>query len=305
MAATRSIPLLTALALAACAAPAVRAVPEMDAGLDREFHWTEELSPGAWLSIRNTQGPIEVRGTAGRRATVRAEGDGPASGSAFRIQVVRDGREITLCAVTSDGDACTFDAPWRYRPVGERPAERVRFTVALPEGVHLRARSDNGEVTVRDAGGDVEVVSGFGRVHVASAAGAVLAASGSGEVRVDGAVEAVTATTGNGNIRVSSAAGPIDVNTGNGDVEVELGSARAARRMSLSTGNGSIVLWLPRDFAGTVDASTGHGRVASDFPLAGVEQFPTQRHVRGSIGSGGHEIFLSTGRGDIRMRRLQ
>lgn len=294
---------MTVLVLGACASVGSRPVAEMDAALEGEFSWAEALPPGARLSIRNVQGPIEVRGADGPEAVVRAEGVARGSGSRFRVQLVRDGRDVTVCIVYSEDDVCEFEAEWGYRRADARPAEQVRIVVQLPERVDVRVRSDHGEVTVRDASGNVEAVSGFGRVHVVSATGTVYASTGSGAVQVDHARGPVYATAGNGNIRVSSAAGPVDANTGNGTIDVELGARDIGRAMSLSAGNGSVVLRLRQDFSGLIDASTGYGRVTSDFPLEGVTPYPTQRHVRGLISTGGQPIYLSTGHGDIRIVR--
>lgn len=293
---------LVAFALLGCAVPVERGRRMQDVVLE-DLDWSEMLPPGSWLRIRNFQGPIEVQGTRGS-AVVRVE-PLPAGrdDSTFPLRVVRDKSSVTVCAVLP-GEDCSVEAPWRYRPAGERPRTRNRLVVRVPEGVHVHARADMGDATVRDIQGDVVVASGFGSVRLTSISGSIHVGAGSGNVHVDRAEGRVVATTGNGNIRVASVSGPIEVNTGNGNIDAELRSIRAPEDMHLSSGNGSIVLWLPGGYQGAIDASTGYGRFSSEFTLAGVARTPGQRHVRGTIGSGGRSIFVSTGRGDIQIRQL-
>jgi hypothetical protein len=84
---------------------------------------------------------------------------------------------------------------------------------------------------------------------------------------------------------------------------VRMRTLREAGSMRLTSGNGSIVVWLPSNFGGEV-SSTGHDRFESDFPIT-LEGGLRDRRVRGRIGSGGSRLQLSTGNGGVQLRRVQ
>lgn len=214
-----------ALALLASCATAPRGAARAD-----DFAWSEEMEAGALLRIHNYQGPVEVRGTDGPRVEVRAQTD-EGKKIQFRYEVVRSGADVTLCSVPTDGGACSATGLRTPSPARVWDEGVVGFTVLLPRGVRLHARSDNGGVDV------------------------------------EGAAAAVVVSTGNGPVRVSTAAGPVNVDTGNGSIDVRMLTLPASGDMHFRTGNGAVDLHLPGDASGEVDARTGHGFLTSDFPL--------------------------------------
>jgi hypothetical protein len=72
--------------------------------------------------------------------------------------------------------------------------------------------------------------------------------------------------------------------------------------MSFVTGNGAVIVSLPGNFNGEVDASTGHGDFRSDFEIKILGRL-NPRHIRGTIGEGGRRIRMSTGNGRLELRR--
>jgi hypothetical protein len=60
---------------------------------------------------------------------------------------------------------------------------------------------------------------------------------------------------------------------------------------------------LPAAFQGEVDSQTGNGKVMTDFPIS-VDGRLDSQHLRGTIGKGGPRIRLSTGNGDLELRKV-
>ena len=70
------------------------------------------------------------------------------------------------------------------------------------------------------------------------------------------------------------------------------------------TTNGSIILTLPADFAGQLDAEARRGRVHSDFPIPVVGRIKSQ--LKGEIGEGGEAVVkLRSTNGSIRLKRQE
>jgi hypothetical protein len=77
----------------------------------------------------------------------------------------------------------------------------------------------------------------------------------------------------------------------------------------ITTGDGSVTLYLPRDFGADVDAHTGDGRITSDLgePLEKTDSDRERRErdrrtLRGPIGAGGQLLRVRTGDGAIRLK---
>jgi DUF4097 and DUF4098 domain-containing protein YvlB len=73
--------------------------------------------------------------------------------------------------------------------------------------------------------------------------------------------------------------------------------------MEFRTGNGEVRVEVPEGFTAVIDASMGHGRFSSDFPITLEGRFSPQR-LRGTIGSGGRRVRLSSGNGDIEIVKV-
>ena len=131
----------------------------------------------------------------------------------------------------------------------------------------------------------------------------VAAGSGNGDVRVEGVSAEVRAASGNGDVAVTTTGGPVNASSGNGDVEVTMDAiADVADDMDFSSGNGSVRVTVPADFSGELVATTGSGKFSSDFPITIRGRIDPQ-HVRATIGRGGRRITLSSGNGDVELKK--
>ncbi|AHG93316.1 protein of unknown function DUF4098 (plasmid) [Gemmatirosa kalamazoonensis] len=274
---------LAAATLLAVVTPALASAQGVTRG---DFDWSEAMRAGAWLRIRNWNGPVEVRAATGDRAEVHGRAIASADrGTDVVYRVIRDDDGVTICAVPDrdDIECSARGINGSGRDWGRRPT-RARLLVSLPAGVRIDASSGNGEVTVENVRADVVASSGNGRVRVADATGPVEASSG------------------NGDIDVSTATGPVTASTGNGRIEARMLALRDGD-MHFSTGNGSVVLWLPDDFGGDVSVSGQRG-FDTDFPIE-VRSGNFNSRISGRIGHGSRRVDISTGNGSVSLRRVR
>jgi hypothetical protein len=287
---------LAAAALLSAAAPAAA----------QRFDWAGQIPAGATLRVFTVNGTVTVRQAGGGQARISAvtqnaaDGeirfvtDGRAGGGDFRVCAIREGRTCT-----DEGIRGNDDGGWRW---GRNRRGRANFTVEVPRGVLVKVTSGNGDVTVDGATATVDAGSGNGDIRVGSGAGRVRASTGNGTVSVDGARGPVNASSGNGQVTITTATGPVNASTGNGRIEVAMASLRASDDMEFSSGNGSVTLTLPGDFAANLEATTGNGGIHTDFPLQ-VRGRMSSHQLSGQIGGGGRRLHISTGNGSIYLRR--
>ncbi|HJU67428.1 MAG TPA: DUF4097 family beta strand repeat-containing protein [Gemmatimonadaceae bacterium] len=267
---------------------------------DRDFRFDERVPSGAWLRVHSTHGDIRVIAASGSEVEVIGRKSG-ADASELRITTMRDGENVTICAYF-DGSQCDAEGIRSSRRWSHDGEGSVDFEVRLPRGVKIRALSGNGEVMISGATADVHAASGNGAISVASSGGPVSAASGNGDVEVSEAGGEVSARSGNGDIRVTTRSGPVSASTGNGSIVARMASLTGSADMAFRTGNGDVVVTLPANFEGEIDARLPNGRLESDFPLR-VEGRLDPRRLRATIGGGGRRITIVSGSGGAELRK--
>jgi len=269
---------------------------------DSIYTWRGAIPAHGLLTIRNFNGPIDVRPASGNTAELRAvkrtRGNGSIEDISFQVESGSNG-DVSICASLRRNNPCERDG-YRGNDDGGnwRNDLSVAMTVLLPRGAQLKLETGNGEVSVENVGGDVQASTGNGRVRVSGTEGTVRVSTGNGDVDVRGAKSSVRVSTGNGRVNVVTADGPVEVHTGNGDIDVAMSALKAKDDMTFSTGSGSVRVTLPSGYNGELDASTGNGELRSDFDLK-IEGRMNPRHVRATIGEGGPRLKLSTGNGRL------
>ena len=294
----------TALLAACLVLPARSGAQALVGRNDSVFTWHGPLRAGALLTVRNHNGPIEVRPASGGEVELRAEKRaryGNYSDVAFDVGTASNG-DVSICSTFRDNDPCDEDRRRSSSDDDWRRGVTVAMTVLVPRGAQVRVSTGNGAVSVERVGGEVSASTGNGRVNVLNTDGAVRVATGNGDVVVRDVKGAVRVTTGNGRVTVSTAQGPVEARSGNGDIDVRMSAVRPSEDMTFSTGSGDVRVTLPTDFNGELDATTGNGSISSDFDLK-VEGRMSPRRVRATIGSGGARLRLATGNGGLEVRK--
>jgi hypothetical protein len=236
------------------------------------FAWTGTIPAGSWVRLRNLSGSVDVRRAPGNDIQVVAAKRWYRSRARdIRFEAVRAGDNVVICALWSRRGRCgEEDYRDSNRPsaldFGRRSDMRVDFTVLVPPGVQVDAKT----VT-----GDVDIIGAAAPVH---------------------------ASTVNGDLDVSTAVGPVIAATVNGDVTVRMDTLVGTDPVQLTSVNGSVTAELPAALDGDLDLSTVHGAYASEFPIATSGTFSEQR-ARGTVGSGGRSIRLTTVNGQVSLRK--
>jgi hypothetical protein len=292
--------------LALVAAPALTGAQTLLGRSDSVFTWRGALPAGALLTVRNHNGPIEVRPASGSQVELRAEKRaryGNVTDVAFDVSTGSRG-DVTICSTFRDNNPCDEDRRSSNGDDDWRRGVTVAMTVLVPRGAQVRVGTGNGTVSVERVGGEVSASTGNGRVNVLNTDGAVRVSTGNGDVEVREAKGAVRVSTGNGRVTVTTAQGPVEARSGNGDIDVRMTALRPSEDMTFSTGSGDVRVTLPTDYNGELDATTGNGTISSDFDLK-LEGRMSPRRVRATIGTGGARLRLATGNGGLELRKAR
>lgn len=164
--------------------------------------------------------------------------------------------------------------------------ERVEVDTRYPSG-HHRGESSSVEYTLtvpRQARiDDVDLVNG--------------------DLRIIGVEGGVAADCVNGRIHAENLAGEIELDTVNGAVEVDASTLADGDDVTLESVNGRIDLTLPASADASVRAETVNGSIDNDLGLEVRKGRYIGSSMKGTLGSGGAEVSLSTVNGPISVSR--
>jgi len=279
-----------------CVAVVAPRLPEVVGRADAQFKKTFEWPAVRLLRIRNRNGIVRVstHDEPGMKAvaSVRLYAVGDAEAEA--VGAYAD----TLLVVEQAEDGSVLE-------VVSEPLERpdavdvfVDYGVYVPVGTDLRIENENGNVTVYEGCGRVEVRGGNMDLTVHHPQGKVVAESLNGRIRVFDAADGADLKTVNGNIYANMLKGALRADTTNGVVSVRV-MRPDAERCHAKTQNGDIRLYLCEGYSTSLDAKTEYGTVRANVAIdtsAGVKR---RRQLRGAVLDGRGSVTMSTLNGDI------
>jgi DUF4097 and DUF4098 domain-containing protein YvlB len=241
------------------------------ASAQADFQWRGALAAGQSVEIKGINGGVSASSSGTGQVEVSATRSARRSNPAdVRIEVVPHSGGITICAIypTPPGGDVNRCEPGSGGHSNTRNNDTmVHFEVHVPAGVDFIARTVNGEIEASGLQSDAQGYSV------------------------------------NGSVKLSTT-GLASANTVNGSVDVTMGRADWPNGATFKTVNGGITLRLPSVFDADLRADTVNGGISSDFPIT-VTGVMTPRRLRGTVGSGGRSLTLSTVNGSIRLLKAE
>jgi hypothetical protein len=236
-------------------------------GAEGDFHWTGALNPGQTVEIKGVNGGIRAEYVSGTQVQVDARKTARRSDlNSVRVEMVPHAGGVTICSMyPGDGSRPNECRPGNEGRMNNRDNDvKVEFTVRVPRGVRLVAKTVNGEIVGTGLQSEVEARTVNGRIEVAS-------------------TDLVRAETVNGNIAA------------------QMGASSWNGELKFSTVNGSVEISMPPGVSADIKASTVNGAISTDFPLTVSGKFGP-KSISGRIGNGGQPLKISTVNGGIQLR---
>ena len=242
-------------------------VPAAPARADgsRYLDWSGPLAAGTQLSVSGINGEIVADAAPGEQATLRAHVTSKLGDvSAVRLQVKKLADGVVICSVLPGEEVSEDCSHSNYSSDSDGDHEiRVDFTVHVPRGVNLHAKTVNGRVSVQGLSGNVET------------------------------------RTVNGSTTISTS-GYANAKTVNGKIDVHIGAPNWKGTLSFKTVNGSIHIWLPRNANFTIQAKSLNGSIDADaFHVAEKSGRWFGHSLDATVGSGGRSLTMQTINGAI------
>jgi TonB family protein len=291
-----------------------------------------EVPPNYNVEVKTEAGDIET-GDIGGIASLTTQGGNIRAGR-IGIGTSRNSASERLVAKleTGGGHIQVQDVAGDLRAFtagGHINAGNIAGDAALRSGGgHIRAgqiggradlQTDGGNITVGEAGNLVSVRTGGGQIDFGEVRGSVRAQTGGGGIRimyvsgpmeVESSAGSICLTRVAGTVRAATAGGTITAWI-NPDAPSSGGTVHLPGLSQLTSGNGDIIVFLPRNLAADIDAvveSGGERRIEADPALALQIQSRGNgngaAHAMGALNGGGPPLKLRTTAGKIRLQFL-
>lgn len=258
-----------------------------DNGRNVRLDWTIQVPRSTSTDITARRGDILISGLSGSQSLASKEGSVHASDLVGSVHVQKSGGSASIRQVSGDvdvtgrgGDVMVANVTGAVSVVGDFTGT-VRFA-NLAQGVHFK--SSRTDLTAGKLAGAVNME--MGSLEASDVDGPLTIVTRQKDISVRGFSQTLALTDRNGNISLHAAIPPTHT------IEVD-------------AKNGDIVLALPPASRFTLDASSDHGEVSSDFSGPGlvVNASASAPSIKGTLGKGGPEIRLSTTYGAIHLVR--
>jgi hypothetical protein len=250
------------------------------------------------VRVATFDGSIQIQSWDKPDVLIEVEKRGPNKAAVESLQVVVEQKGNVIDLEVKRPRRETFSG------MGFRQAPYARLVVSVPRTTNVRARSGDGSIKIERVTGRIELRTGDGSIRASEVAGDLNFDTGDGSVVVEGAEGQIVVDTGDGSVSVSGSLGALKLHTGDGSVVYRAAPGTSMTdQWDITTGDGSVTLYLPADLGAELDAHTGDGRITNDLSVekAGTDE-KTRRTLRGRIGSGGKLLRVRTGDGAIRLK---
>ena len=256
------------------------------------------------LRLTTFDGAIEVRGTDSSQVLVEIEKRGPTREAVdeLRVEATQEGRRIDVEVKRPSREGTVF---------GINVSTSAKLIVSVPKHSAVVARTGDGAIRIEGVEGKLELRTGDGSIHVSEVKGELVLNTGDGSINVDHAEGRLTLETGDGGVNVEGNLSVVRMHTGDGSIVYRADSAtRMEDNWDISTGDGSVSIYLPAGFNADLDAHTGDGRIRNELGIAADRNVERDRDsderdrrtLRGKIGEGGKRLRVQTGDGGITLR---
>ena len=185
-----------------------------------------------------------------------------------------------------------------------RSSPSVRMTINVPRQLKVDVRTGDGAIDAQDLTGSVQLRSGDGPIRLQRVDGDISVTTGDGSVIARELGGTVAVTTGDGSVEIGGRFEGLHARTGDGTIGIDaLPGSSMKSEWRVTTGDGGVMIRLPKEFDADVEAHTGDGSITTTGVdvLTQPREDGERRNIRGRIGKGGEKLFVRTGDGSINL----
>ena len=250
------------------------------------------------LRLTTFDGSIQIQAWEKPDILVEIEKRGPTKASLDELEIKTEQKGNTIDLEVKKPRSESFNG------IGFHRTATARLVVSVPRDINVIAKSGDGSIRIERINGRIELRTGDGSIRAADVSGELKFDTADGSVTVEQAQGRLAVDTGDGSVDVGGKLASVRLHTGDGSVVYRAAEGSSMDgNWEITTGDGSVSVYLPRAFAADIDAHTGDGSIRSELEgLPSPSGEHSRRTLRGKLGAGGKLLRIRTGDGAIRLR---
>jgi hypothetical protein len=246
------------------------------------------IASGQTFTVDNPNGRTTLNGGSSPNIHVVATRHFSIAGHGPDVRLTPASGGISLSASTVGGDFPFGGSSW------------VEYTVDVPAGVAVNARSGSGQIEIDGVSGDVNATSGSGRLTLSNLGGSLRAQSGSGVVSVDNVAGDVRLSTSSGSLQATQVRHLREATSSSGSIALDGVFTDPAR---VHASSGSVTVKLEPGSAVLLDVKSNSGSISPAAGLALTGGSTSRTHLTGTLGTPANDALLAidTSSGSVRL----
>ncbi|MCK5582470.1 MAG: DUF4097 family beta strand repeat protein [Elusimicrobiales bacterium] len=217
------------------------------------------------VDIQTNSGLIDVK--ASQIAGIRVE-QLPDNARVCDVTMKIKGKKLILKALVKEGNYSNI---------------KTGFRIKLPSDIKIIAKSNSGDINIRNIEKNVNVEAKSGDIKIRNIAGSMEAKTNSGDInilkvkknvkveaksgdiKIQNITGSVKAKTNSGDIALNNVSGGLEARTNSGDIKGIFKSTKTSKKVNLKTTSGDVSARFPKNSIITVDAETNSGKIHNEF----------------------------------------
>ncbi len=245
---------------------------------ERTVHLSEPMAVGSLFSAKSHDGWIKIAGSditdCNITATIVAR-----AGSYTKAEKIAERTKLSLERL---GRGLKVKVEKPLLPMNQ--SIDVQFNVKVPTNCDLELVTKDGDITVENVMGMINVKTGDGTIVMSRVGEEIKARSFDGTIRIQENIGDISAKSFDGRIIIAYSK-----------------DAGGVCNVSLTTNDGTIDFKTPENFSANVEISTNDGSIQSDLPIEVAGKVKKKR-IKGTIGTGQGKLYIRSRDGTIRIR---
>jgi hypothetical protein len=289
---TRSLVLVPALAIVFLSSATCALAQNTESDWQKDY----SLSGNASLTIETSDSHLDIH----------------SCGECKTIQIkVHSGRKLSLYRLEEHQDQNHVYFSLKEKPhvgleIHWKPNEGTQVTVETPASLELDARTADGNLSVRNVSGNVQVHTADGSLTLDDLHGDIHISASDGNINVHNAVGTLDARGSDGHMKVDGQFTAVQLHTSDGTLDFALAQGSQLTSAShIESSDGHVTIRVPQNLAADLDVSTSDGHIDCTLPLT-VDHYNngSANHLHGRLNAGGTALTIRTSDGNVSITTL-
>jgi Putative adhesin len=265
-----------------------------------ENDWQKEysVSGGAALTIETSDSGLDVH-SCGDCKAIRIKVHSERKLSDYQLEEHQDQSHVYFSLKEKPHIHIGFDIHWKAN-------QGTQVVVETPGSLDLDARTSDGNLSVRNVSGNVQVHTSDGALTLEDLHGDVHLTASDGSINVHNVIGSLDARGSDGHMKVDGQFTAVQLHTSDGNLDFSLAPGSQLTSASrIESSDGHVTIRVPQNLAADLDVSTSDGHIDCTLPLT-MDHYSSGggHHLHGHLNAGGTPLSIHTSDGNVSIATL-